>query len=362
MAHNGLCIINNIPTPYRRALFDQLAEMAAVNDIEFSVLYIANSETTRAWKVKVRSFERVLPVIWQKRNPSTATSDVVVNYRFLSKGFRPRLVILFGYNYPTYLAVAVLRAVARRPTGLFCETTLSDKPTAAWKMALKSLIFKYLFDRFLVPGQRSAEYLQAHGVKSDYIFTARNASPLQPQALPAPSQGPGLRILFVGRLAPEKRITDFARVFCGVETEDRLTIVGSGPEAETIAEIANGVSNINVLGAREPHELSQIYARHDVLVLVSESEPWGMVVNEAVNHGLALLLSPHVGCVPDLLEGNGVCINDLSVKSLSKALDFIRENLDDFRTRSILIAETASVEGQAASFLKFAAYFDEMKG
>lgn len=348
-----LCVINNIPSPYRRALFDRISDITKAKGIQFSVLYLSRSERARNWVVDLKDFEAVLPVVCQRRNPMTTTSDVVINYGFISKGLRPRQVVLFGYNYFTYLAVAVLRAIFRRPTSLFCETTLSDKPSSAWKKAIKSMIFKHLFDGFLVPGQRSAEYLEAHGVSSDKIFTARNASPMEPEVPNKPSHGPGLRILFVGRLAPEKKIVDFARVFSEVEREDRLTIVGSGPEARHVAEVAKGASNIDVLGSREPHELSRVYAEHDVLALVSESEPWGMVVNEAINHGLALLLSTNVGSAPDLLDGNGTYLEDFSPYSLSVALDELRSNLNRLRSRSFEIASYTTVEQQALAFIDF---------
>jgi glycosyltransferase involved in cell wall biosynthesis len=44
------------------------------------------------------------------------------------------------------------------------------------------------------------------------------------------------------------------------------------------------------------------YAAADVLVLPSESETWGLVVNEAMACGLPAIVSADAGCVPDLID------------------------------------------------------------
>jgi glycosyltransferase involved in cell wall biosynthesis len=44
--------------------------------------------------------------------------------------------------------------------------------------------------------------------------------------------------------------------------------------------------------------------RSDALVLPSHSEPWGLVVNEALSYGCPVVVSDICGCVPELvLEG-----------------------------------------------------------
>ena len=88
-----------------------------------------------------------------------------------------------------------------------------------------------------------------------------------------------------------------------------------------------------------------------MLVLVSGSETWGLVVNEAINHGLALVLSPQVGCGPDLLDGNGLYLHEISSEQIARALSEIAKNLPAYRARSLNIAEETTIERQAAKFL-----------
>jgi glycosyltransferase involved in cell wall biosynthesis len=50
-------------------------------------------------------------------------------------------------------------------------------------------------------------------------------------------------------------------------------------------------------------EISRAYVAADALVLPSDyGETWGLVVNEAMVHGLPAIVSDRVGCGPDLVE------------------------------------------------------------
>ena len=55
-------------------------------------------------------------------------------------------------------------------------------------------------------------------------------------------------------------------------------------------------------GFCQREELAQYYRASDVFILPSESEPWGLVVNEAMEFGLPVILSNQVGSVPALLH------------------------------------------------------------
>jgi glycosyltransferase involved in cell wall biosynthesis len=55
-------------------------------------------------------------------------------------------------------------------------------------------------------------------------------------------------------------------------------------------------------GFQNQTRLSQYYHAADLLILPSyESETWGLVVNEALHHGLPCVVSNSVGCAPDLI-------------------------------------------------------------
>jgi glycosyltransferase involved in cell wall biosynthesis len=52
------------------------------------------------------------------------------------------------------------------------------------------------------------------------------------------------------------------------------------------------------------------------------AETWGLVVNEALHHGLPCVVSSHVGCGPDLIqpERTGTCATTGSAAELAAAI------------------------------------------
>jgi glycosyltransferase involved in cell wall biosynthesis len=59
-----------------------------------------------------------------------------------------------------------------------------------------------------------------------------------------------------------------------------------------------------------------------VFVMPSALEPWGLVVNEAMNAGRAIIVSDRVGCAPDLIRNgeNGFAFRAGDVSDLSRML------------------------------------------
>ena len=79
---------------------------------------------------------------------------------------------------------------------------------------------------------------------------------------------------------------------------------------------------IRMLGFRNQSELPRFYDLCDAFVLPSIHEPWGLVVNEAMNAGKAIVVSDQVGCQPDLVTDgdNGVVFPARDVGALADAL------------------------------------------
>lgn len=104
--------------------------------------------------------------------------------------------------------------------------------------------------------------------------------------------------IFVGRLVPVKNLKLLIDVFNKMP-EKQLTIVGFGEQEEFLKSMAK--ENIAFMGAVDNNRLPQIYQQHDVFILPSISEVWGLVVEEALNNGLPVLLSNRVGCVEEIV-------------------------------------------------------------
>ncbi len=131
------------------------------------------------------------------------------------------------------------------------------------------------------------------------------------------------RFLYVGRLSEEKNLEFLIDVF-NKHPNLTLNIVGYGELESQLRKIAK--ENINFLGGIANAHLSEIYQSNDVFILPSKVEPWGLVVEEALNNGLPLLLSNKVGCAEELLQNgvNGYSFVYDNEASLISAVEAIR--------------------------------------
>jgi glycosyltransferase involved in cell wall biosynthesis len=119
----------------------------------------------------------------------------------------------------------------------------------------------------------------------------------------------GIVLLFSGKLVPRKKVDLLARAAAGLPASVRervaLVFLGDGelrPSLEVLTRRL-GFHKVRFLGFRNQTELSRYYHAADLLVLPSaHSETWGLVVNEALHHGVPCVVSKAVGCAPDLVE------------------------------------------------------------
>jgi glycosyltransferase involved in cell wall biosynthesis len=98
-----------------------------------------------------------------------------------------------------------------------------------------------------------------------------------------------------------------------------------------------------VTGFVNQSELPAYYHAADVIVLPSEVEPWGLVINEAMSAGVLPVVSDRVGAAPDLVAGVGEVYPCGDVPALAGALDRALARARDPGTR-------ATVKGHAARF------------
>ncbi len=178
-------------------------------------------------------------------------------------------------------------------------------------------------DRLLYVGQRSLEHYRRYRCPADKLVFSPYCVDTAPFKWDEGSRGRfraatrstlGVRddkkvFVFSGKLSARKGPYLLLRAIkqLPAETRDRLVVValGSGelqPALQALAKQSPAVS-VHFLGFQNQTQLSPYYHAADLLALPSvESETWGLVVNDALHHGLPCLVSTAVGCAPDLVE------------------------------------------------------------
>jgi glycosyltransferase involved in cell wall biosynthesis len=247
-----------------------------------------------------------------------------------------------GYTYLTLLLGILTARVTRRPVLLREEQTLLERRPRV-KGVIRSLILRLLLRRTyaLAIGSNNRDFFQHHGVPSERIFdvpycvdNARlqaRARELAPHAIELRrgfgiADGTGPVFLFVGKLVPKKRPIDVLAAFERVRAEHpcSLLFVGDGPLIGELEARASGVPDVHFAGFLNRDELPDAFAAADALVLPSSGhETWGIVVNEAMNFALPLVVSAQVGSARDLVHNgeNGFVVPAFDVGALARAMD-----------------------------------------
>jgi len=264
----------------------------------------------------------------------------------------PDVVVVAGYG-DRILRAGVLWALRRKKvTVLVSASTALDKPRFWPKEWVKSLLVRQ-YDAAFVAGERQAHYLRALQVPPERIwkgcdvvdnewFSRRTDEERRRKVeVSRLSELPRRFFLYVGRFAPEKNLIRLLeaygryRVVCADQPWG-LVFVGSGPQGQAIEEYVrkSRLPDVVFAGFRQIDELPAFYALASCLVLPSLSEPWGLVVNEAMASGLPVLVSERCGCVPELVHPglNGYIFNPLDVGALARLMAMMASGRVDVKS------------------------------
>lgn len=233
-------------------------------------------------------------------------------------------LILHGYTSPT--AVLGLGGPRRRTRVLFRGDSNLLLKRSTVRRATKRLFLRSLFarvDHFLSIGTLNTDYLQHYGVDASRITLAPYAvdndhfrsGSADARAHLASSRAQlglpekGVIFLSSGKLIPRKRPLELLYAFAKVanRSECFLVYVGDGVlrnEVQRTARALGVEARVLFLGFRNQTELPTLYGIADVLLVCSEHEPWGLVVNEGMAAGLAPVVSDRVGAGPDLVRSD----------------------------------------------------------
>jgi glycosyltransferase involved in cell wall biosynthesis len=226
-------------------------------------------------------------------------------------------------------------------------------------------------------GRRSKRYLLKLGMSEDKITVRCQAAANDDIRRSFDSVAPSRRQLiqkhglgeknfcYVGRLSPEKNVSCLIRAFgmlrrdCHEAKNWGLLVVGDGPDRQSLVDLceSQGLRNVTFTGGVPWREAPKLLAACDVFVLPSTSEPWGLVVNEAMVCGLPVLVSDACGCVEDLVFAGetGFVFNPSNPDELRRRMEyFVRSpaEIDRMGANAINHIEKFTPKAAAAQMLQ----------
>jgi glycosyltransferase involved in cell wall biosynthesis len=220
------------------------------------------------------------------------------------------------------------------------------------RQKIRNAFCRRLFERvagFLCIGARNRDFYTQFGVEKDRLFSmpyAVDNTFFQSLCAAARPQRESFRgslglrpgrpvILFAAKFttvkAPEELLSAFIQAYSGfgANSAPYLLFVGDGPLRCSLEESARPLGDaVRFLGFRNQSELPALYDLCDVFALPSRFEPWGLVVNEAMNAGRPVIVSDRVGAAADLVEDgvNGFVYPSGDVDALASRLRRILES------------------------------------
>jgi glycosyltransferase involved in cell wall biosynthesis len=242
-------------------------------------------------------------------------------WRLIRDGHFDAVLCYVGYVRLTFW---IAYFAARRSGTAFVfgtdSTTLTPRDGRSWKSTVKRVLWPKLFalaDQVIAPSSGTRELMHALGITDDRIalipYTVDNdrwmqrSQQVNREALRAAwGAGPeDVVVLFCAKLQPWKRPADVLAAFARCRSANlRLVFAGDGPlrrELMTEASALGIADRVVFLGFVNQSELPAVYTSADVLVLPSEYEPFGLVVNEAMCCECAVIASDSVGAAKDLI-------------------------------------------------------------
>lgn len=203
-------------------------------------------------------------------------------------------LIICGWDMLEYWAYAFISP--KKKNVVLVESSEHEGVKSGPKLWLKKL-FVSRISKAIVSGKSQENLMRNMGFEGECIRSGGVGIFHKPPVVPRGRKFGG-RFLFVGRLSPEKNIDFLLEIFAQLP-EFTLTVAGSGPMESKLKSKAT--QNITFAGHIPNDEIGALYDGHDVLLLPSLIEPWGLVVEEAVYHGMPVIVSDRVGCADEMV-------------------------------------------------------------
>jgi glycosyltransferase involved in cell wall biosynthesis len=333
-------LCDNEMSPYKLPLYEELSKIW-----NLTVYFSRYRGARRRWHIDPQKWTfryevlRRLPWIPFSINPTLPFRALASCDLYIVAG--GSLQDTFGM-----LAAILAAKIRRRPSILMTDAFISGDPIPddygclhkAKRFLERQLYDKLLFrlpDYFIAQGLRPVEELRKRGVSKDRIVVTVWAVPEleeNPPTFPEEVQAltAGKRVIMTaGYFRKAKGIDGIIRAFRRLNGEDlRLIIMGEGRERAHLESLAGNDPRIHLVGYCEGRKKWAFFLAADIFVLFTFHDAWGLVVNEAMQCGCAIVTTDSAGCVPHLVshDENGLVIKAGDEEALYTVLNRLVSN------------------------------------
>ncbi len=259
------------------------------------------------------------------------------------------LVITHGWQYASSYLLFITAKLLNIPYGVRGDTPyVTDiiKKRTPFKSIIRDTILKAILNNasaIYYIGEQSKKFYEIFLNKKDNLFFTPysvNNDFFYNKYVKKDSKKP-VKIIFVGILIPLKQVDTIIYAYSKMQHKDmaKLDIIGNGELSVQLNELVKSkdIKGVEFLGFKDHNDLVDIYKDADIIVLASDSEAWGLVLNEAMGSATAVIVSDMVGSKDDLIKENGFIFPVYDSDALSNYLDILtkdRELLEKYKQKS----------------------------
>jgi len=233
---------------------------------------------------------------------------------------RPRAVLFSQFLYEAD-AVAYLSCLwLGIPIWIRHETQDEAFPRPFWKKLLRGVVYRLVYrgvSHAFYLGQLSREHLLRHGIPPERMSRSPYCAVSLPENITIEAKqqerarvreqlgvtSDEKLVLFSGKFIPKKNPGLILRALQSMTADEvsklKIVFVGSGELGAELERLATPfVNRVHFAGFVNQSKITGYYLAADILVLPSRraGETWGLVVNEALQAGCAVVMTDSVGC------------------------------------------------------------------
>lgn len=309
----------NAPSPHQADVFREI--VTAAPSIRLHVTFAGRTPPERrglGWDECINGFpcdflpSRWAPAAVLNRLRQTRDAFHLVNGIWAEPSFLLALISLCLRRQPVFLYSEAPSPFGR--TGLGRQLRLGARESL--RAALRPLLRSRVSGAFAA-GAAAAVHLRAAGVRPHTILPFgyfRNPPTDGPKADDPPAAG--AELLYVGQLIPRKGIDLLLRAVAAVapdHPELSLTLVGEGPARPALEALTADLGigdRVSWAGILPPRAIHERMARAAAVVLPSRWDGWGLVVNEALQSGVPVIVSSAAGAAELVAHGRNGFVHE----------------------------------------------------
>ena len=364
-----IVITSNI-APYRRMWCEALSRF-----FDVTIVYTKDHDYERddRWLQKTSELCKIRKL----KNDKDVFDPLCFDVIDVIRENKDALIIFDGYGVKTNLLGLLYCRLVGRTSYVNVDGYPTERNRSAVKEFLKKIIIGNICTRFTCSGEATKKYLMRYGADSEKIIVHNFSSIRDDEILKKPADteekkamrkklgiaSEGKIVLGVGRFLPLKRFEDLIRAVLKCQTDCDLYLLGGQPTENYLSE-TKGSEHIHFIDFVLPEEVGEYYMASDLFVLPSETDVWGLVLNEAMAKGLPVIASDSVVGAMSLIDGNGCIFRTYDVEELARDIDLCldEDNHRKMSERSLEIVKDFTIENMVRRQLPdFERYFEERK-